>query len=282
MAELRWSLLALGVLFIAGLAAWEYRKRSAGRQAAAAPEPGSTLTTESARETRTAVDPTMSFPEPSPREAVRQPQIIEIVDPGVFEEESIAADARRAPQFGELPPLRDPAMEAVERAAAWLAAGGTAAAQSPEAPLQLLWPPEGQRRIVALRVIPRLGERFAGGALRQALSGEGLEFGEFDIFHLPLPDRRVVLSAASLTKPGTFRLATMDPLAYPGLNLFAVLPGPLPAVEAFDLLLATGRALAERLRGELTDHAGNLLDAARAAERRRELLAAPGASDTWP
>ncbi len=80
------------------------------------------------------------------------------------------------------------------------------------------------------RAAPRsraVGERFAGRAVRLALAAEGFVLGKFDIFHKPGPDARAVLSAASLTKPGTFALATMDAQRFGGISLFAVLLGPL-------------------------------------------------------
>ena len=74
-------------------------------------------------------------------------------------------------------------------------------------------------------------ERFLGRAVRMALAAEGFVLGKFDIFHKPGPDARAVVSAASLTKPGTFELEHHGHAAFGGLSLFAVLPGPLPAQQ---------------------------------------------------
>ena len=78
-----------------------------------------------------------------------------------------------------------------------------------------------------------------------------------------MADGRVLLSAASLTKPGNFDLSTMDSGLFLGLNLFAVLPGPLPGRETVDKLLIAGHTLAQRLRGELRDARGEPLTEAR-------------------
>ena len=62
-----------------------------------------------------------------------------------------------------------------------------------------------------------------------------------------------MLSAASLNRPGTFDAATMDSQHFPGLSLFAVLPGPKSPPEAFEELVSTARSLNDRLCGVLQD-----------------------------
>jgi FtsZ-interacting cell division protein ZipA len=145
------------------------------------------------------------------------------------------------------------------------------------------WPPEESRRILTLRILAAR-ERFAGRTLRQALSAQGFVHGRLSIFHKAGgSDSRAILSAASLTQPGNFDLATMDTQRYGGLNIFAVLPGPLPAAAAFEELLASVRQLNERLQGTLQDERGDALTAARIAIMRAELAGeqAP-AADTPP
>jgi cell division protein ZipA len=139
---------------------------------------------------------------------------------------------------------------------------------------RLEWPPEEQRVIVSLRVVARNGERFTGVSLRQALLGEGFAHGEMDIFHRAQGDGRVILSAASLTRPGSFDLSGMDSGLYLGLNLFAVLPGPLAGKDTVDKLLTVGHTLARRLRGDLLDGRGEALNETRLAAMRREAAAA--------
>jgi cell division protein ZipA len=133
------------------------------------------------------------------------------------------------------------------------------------------WPREESRKIVALRLVSQPAARFPGRAVRQALAAEGFVLGRFDIFHKPGPDERVVLSAASLTKPGTFTLNTIDAQRFGGISLFAVLPGPLPAQQAFDELLSTARNLNDRLQGALQDERGEPLTPMRSATIRRGL-----------
>jgi FtsZ-interacting cell division protein ZipA len=144
------------------------------------------------------------------------------------------------------------------------------------------WPAEETRRIIALRLVSGASERFAGRAVRLALAAEGFVLGKFDIFHKPGPDGRAVLSAASLTKPGTFALSTMDAQRFGGISLFAVLPGPLPALQTFDELLITSRSLNDRLRGALQDERGEPLTPVRSASLRESLSAAAAAPVVGP
>lgn len=137
------------------------------------------------------------------------------------------------------------------------------------------WPPDDQRRIVALRLVASPTERIAGRALRLALASEGFILGKFSIFHKPDDHGRAVLSAASLSKPGTFDIDTMDVARYSGLSLFAVLPGPKPPLKAFEELLSTARSLNERLSGALQDERGGPLTPTRIATLREALSAEP-------
>jgi FtsZ-interacting cell division protein ZipA len=135
------------------------------------------------------------------------------------------------------------------------------------------WPPEDSRRILALRLVAPAADRFPGRNLRLALAAEGFLLGKFSIFHKPDDSNRAVLSAASLTRPGSFDLETMDSQRYGGLSLFAVLPGPHPPPQAFEELLAAARNLNERLEGALQDERGGPLTPLRVASIRESLRA---------
>ena len=149
-------------------------------------------------------------------------------------------------------------------------------------PITLAWPSESERRIVTLRVIPKAEPRFPGRALRQAFSSCGFMHGPLDIYHLPDERGRVLLSAAALAQPGTFDPSIMDSQRFSGLNLFAVLPGPLPEREAFEELVHAARQLAERLDGVITDQHGDELTAGRVARLRQSLEVTPAAQATGP
>ena len=292
MSELRWTLLILGVAFIAALAWWErHRPRQASRGGAAQ----RTSTREPA-----AREPTLSLPQirardPLPHdlpvvEVAREHPALPVLEPAPLDAgrhspggapAQPGAHAYGEPAAGS----EDVAAESAAARAAEAAALGAVHGVPAGVPLESLpslppadaprvdWPPDERRRIVALRLVAPLPERFAGRSLRQALAAEGFVLGRFAIFHKPDEEQRAVLSAASLTRPGTFDADTMDSQHYGGLSLFAVLPGPKPPPQAFDELIVTARNLNERLCGILQDELGSPLTAARIALLRERLSA---------
>jgi len=142
----------------------------------------------------------------------------------------------------------------------------------PGSPAPLVeWPPDAERRVVALRLVATQPERFPGRSLRQALAAEGFVLGRFDIFHKGDEGQRAVLSAASLNRPGTFDSDTMDSQHFGGLSLFAVLPGPMSPPQAFEELVTTARSLNNRLCGVLQDEGGLPLTPSRIATLRERL-----------
>jgi cell division protein ZipA len=295
MSELRWTLLILGVVFIAALAWWErHRPRQASRGSAAqrtgAREPATDAAPRAVRE------PSLSLP-PMPMRA-RDPlmphdlPLVEILRelpavPGLGPGD---APAQPSAQGQDQPAPGSAAVAADGAAAVTARAAETAALDAvhgvpagvpleslprlaPAAVPRVDWPPDERRRIVALRLVAPQPERFAGRSVRQALTAEGFVLGRFAIFHKPDEEQRAVLSAASLTRPGTFDVETMDSQHYGGLSLFAVLPGPKPPPQAFDELIVTARNLNERLRGILQDEQGGPLTPARIALLRERLSA---------
>jgi hypothetical protein len=154
-----------------------------------------------------------------------------------------------------------------------LAAAPAPAEPSPAAVI-VEWPAAEASRVLAVRVIS-VGEKFSGRAVRLALAAEGFVLGKFEIFHKPAADGRALLSIASLNKPGTFELHSIDMQRYSGLNLFAVLPGPVPGPAAVEELLACAQVLAQRLRGVLQDEQGAPLSPSRTAAMRNLAAAAP-------
>ncbi len=272
MSELRWTLLILGVLFIAALAWWERRRPRQASSALERPAPRETPAEAAPRALR---EPAFALPEMRAREPL-VPRELPVVD--------VSADPERLPMLE--PAAGMPAAPGARAEGAPETAGpGTPPPAVPPRPLPreslpelpaapppvVQWPPDRERRILALRLVAPLPERFAGRSLRQALAAEGFVLGQFAIFHKPDEERRAVLSAASLTRPGTFDMDTMDSQHYGGLSLFAVLPGPKPPPQAFDELVFTARSLSERLNGVLQDEQGSPLTAARIAVLREQL-----------
>ena len=279
MSELRWTLLILGVLFIAALAWWE---RHRPRQASG----GGAAQRRAARQP-TAAEPTLTLPQMRARDplAMHDLPIVEVArdlsavsdaghhNPADAPAEPVACDITGTESASEDELAGEAAaLDAVRGVPAGVPLESLPSLPPAAAPL-VDWPPDERRRIVALRLVAPQPERFAGRSLRQALAAEGFVLGRFAIFHKPDETQRAVLSAASLTRPGTFDVETMDSQHYGGLSLFAVLPGPKPPPQAFDELVDTARNLNERLCGILQDEQGSPLTAARIALLRERLSA---------
>ena len=304
MAELRWTLLGIGALFVVGLLLWERYKRgraAAGKVSAAESSDDSVNAATAAVDERdddgfdadgvgsvtTAVH--RGALRDSRRETPRDLPVVDIddaqaaaaarvkastassydVEEGTGDYVSQPLDTGEAAMRGMRVESMSGAEDAAGRAEQWIAAAGVRSLRSED--LIVEWPADDQRSILALRVEARGSERIGGRTVRQSLLGEGFVFGKFDIFHLPLADGRVILSAASLTKPGSFSLASIDAQTFLGLNLFAVLPGPLSGVETLERLVASGRLLAQRMRADLLDTQGQPLTEARLLEMRAKL-----------
>lgn len=134
--------------------------------------------------------------------------------------------------------------------------------------------PPAPQKIVTLRIIARGGRAFAGDALILNLRGIGMRHGKFGIFHRydGANEDKAIFSAASLVEPGSFDLANIKDQQIPGISLFAVLPGPIDSVEAFDMLMAAARTLAKSLEGELLDESGSTLSIQRERYMREEVV----------
>ena len=61
-------------------------------------------------------------------------------------------------------------------------------------------------------------------------------------------------------------------LATWGISLFLILPGPVEGAEAFDMMMAAARAVAQALNGELLDESGSTLSIQRERYMREEVI----------
>ncbi|HUD40440.1 MAG TPA: cell division protein ZipA [Dokdonella sp.] len=137
--------------------------------------------------------------------------------------------------------------------------------------------PQGQiERIVTLYVSARAGQTMAGTDLVVAAEKAGLQFGDMGIFHRLAPgkaEQGPVFSMAQITRPGSFDMARIDQLTTPGVTLFMTLPGPVPALDAWEAMLPAAQRLAELLDGVVLDEQRNALGRQRVAHLRDELRA---------
>jgi cell division protein ZipA len=133
---------------------------------------------------------------------------------------------------------------------------------------------EVPQKIVTLRLIGRDKQPFQGDELILSMRGIGLRHGKFGIFHRydGNDENKTIFSAASLIEPGSFDMANIKEQSIPGISMFLVLPGPVDGVEAFDLMMAAARALAQTLDGELLDESGSTLSVQRERYIREEII----------
>ena len=282
MPELRIILLVIGVLFVAGIAGYEWWRSRGARPLAATParddaaDPPSPLKSlpdiNVVRDTRAAAADSLPVIElaSTSESGTRRALGISISDDvavDVAHDSGVSREAERR--------ARDEPYIGQDDDVSEVRVFDEQPVRGPQ--LVLAWPNESERRIVTLRVIPKSEPRFQGRALRQAFSGAGFWHGPLDIFHLPDHEGRVVLSAAALAQPGTFDPSIMDSQRFSGLNLFAVLPGPKPERETFDELVRAARQLADRLNGKMADQHGEELTSQRIARLRQAIEPPPSA-----
>lgn len=131
-----------------------------------------------------------------------------------------------------------------------------------------------EQKIVTLRLVARNRGSFRGDDLILSMRGIGLRRGKFGIFHRFDGDEEgaAVFSAASLVEPGHFDVENIKEQEFPGISLFLVLPGPMEGVDAFDLMIAAARTLAQALNGELVDESGSTLSIQRERYMREEIV----------
>ncbi len=300
-AELRLILLGLGVALIVGLWWWERRRSDAPR--------GGDTPVRSPELFEPRIEPEMSAltvdaadPEPDdpPDEmdtqempARRAPVLDRPVprgDPPVVTIDDLPEDAidvvLEAPEISAdpVPPLRPAAAGRPSPDQRRRVADPPIVIDQEDAPVEApalpeaseeaetLETPPRHQRIIAVRLLGKDGSRVEGKDLKAALSGEGLEFGRYSIYHRVMDGGRPLYSVASLVEPGSFDPTQMETLRFPGISLFAVFPGPLPAPQCFDELLATARRLADRLGATLQDDSGSSLTGQRVLSIREDLV----------
>jgi cell division protein ZipA len=116
--------------------------------------------------------------------------------------------------------------------------------------------PRDPEEVLIMNLMAPAGEHFEGRELLDALLEQGLRFGSMNIFHRHKQadgSGPVQFSLANMVVPGTFDLSSMDDFTTPGVSVFLSLPNEDDSLEAFESMVRTVKALAERLGGELKD-----------------------------
>ncbi len=268
MNELRWILLVAGLLLLGGLYLWGMRGRWRGQ----GDNDGSrrpAVFTGGAQGFETDETVPEDIEEPAVLRAERR------VEPG-FDDDAAAGAAvppARRIDFDDDASLETPAIGRREPTFSGRPEPEAAPARSePRIEDEPAAPVARPQKIMAIRVSAQAPARFDGSDLLDALRAEGLGFGRYDIFHRLHDDGRPIFSVTSLREPGTFDLQDMPNTQYTGIAMFTVLPGPVSAVDAFDEMVFTARALATHLSGALADERGAPLTALRVNKLREEVL----------
>jgi cell division protein ZipA len=301
MNELRWILLAAGVVLIAGLYLWGVRSRGAGRGegdgsrrpavfsgsargfedepaevATEAEDDDAFVVRAESRRIEPRIEPRMGddtldadLDTEDATPVARRPSILddeeEMERPAVSRREPTFSASRAEP--APAPSRFEPTLQPEP-----VTSRGVEPKVTPPPPQAPEPPKRPSQKILAIRVTATAPARFDGAELLEALRSEGLSFGRYEIFHHLHEDGRPIFSVASLKEPGTFDLAAMPDTPYPGVALFAVLPGPVSAAEAFDEMIFSARALATHLNGALADERGAPLTALRVGKLREDAL----------
>jgi cell division protein ZipA len=279
MPELRVTLMVVGGIFLIALAWWELR-RSRQVRGSEVPRPAPEPPVRAPERSSDWDLPPLDLPRMSARDPEAELPVVE-VDAADFAALEARADASAAAQVSEASPVAADGMDGLLDELGGNQAPDPPIGDEPEpvraplptAPVVVDWPAAQDSQVLAVRLVS-LGEKFSGRAVRMALAAEGFVLGKFSIFHKAGPDGRALLSIASLNKPGTFDLHSIDLQRYGGLNLFTVLPGPVPGPDAVDELLVCAQVLSQRLRGTLQDETGQPLSPARTAVMRTTAAAA--------
>ena len=132
----------------------------------------------------------------------------------------------------------------------------------------------GQEQIIVVHVAARRGRQLAGEAVLKALEKAGLELGEMQIYHRMMPKGKgqvPVFSVANMIKPGTLDADTMHGTVTPGVSFFLRLPGPLVAVNAYNVMLGAATQVAQDLDAQVLDQDHELLTHQMVETVRQEL-----------
>lgn len=258
---MRWALIGLGLLFLAGLAMWEWRKSKRRHFTHAYVEP-------------------VAPGEPVDRARRLEPAVGRIEagmgrkEPSIDGVSALDADPGMVFEVPTIHPV-EPVRVALSAGSAVDVPSAARFDLSDDEPapsaVAIKWPPAESSRVLTLRVVSPRGEMLPGRALRNALDAAGLRHGPQNIYHLATPEGEVLASVANLMQPGSFDPSVMDAQQFRGLNVFNVLPGALPPERMLDELVGVARALAHRLGAVVQDSDWQDLDGERLAQLRQSL-----------
>jgi cell division protein ZipA len=261
MSELRWILIGFGIVLLAAIYLWGRRgnRAVASDDALLRTRPEPTMQNTESTLLRSAED--MSA---APLAQDDAPQI----EPDPDERSASGAQdrwrGRLEPTFAdgstEEMPVRPAAMPSAT-------AGEAPTLSSSEAPQSRR---VERRKILSVR-LAMAPQRVEGAKLLEALLAESLQHGKYSIFHRLHTDGSIIFSVASMVEPGTFDLDKVGETLFPGITIFAQLPGPVPGMHALNEVVACARRLQANLGGTLQDERGVPLTVHRIERMRQEV-----------
>ena len=288
-ADLRWILLALSLVLLAGIWWWGRRRSSQAPGDAQLREITPTMEPQrpeaAARETQS--DGDWGVPPFEPLSIRTQdyehvpvldgPMMVRIDPAPAAFGAAPAALSTAPPTLSAAQPALSAAPPALSAAPATGVAAGRVPTLLPESADRSTTPPaqspnaSEQQKIVTVRVCAPGEVRWSGATLLSALELHGLAYGRYQVFHRRHVDGRSLFCVASLIEPGTFDVARMSSEEFRGVTLFAVLPGPVEPLLTVDELLGAARGLAQELSGMVQDNKGMPLSPQRAAALRDDV-----------
>jgi cell division protein ZipA len=123
--------------------------------------------------------------------------------------------------------------------------------------------PAGEQLFIPITIVAPPGKPFSGEAIMRVADELGIKLGDDGVFRYATNDamgyEQALLGLANIMEPGTFAADHLTTFETPGLVLYLHLPGPIEPRDAFDTLVEVGQALAEKLGGELCDETRSVL-----------------------
>ena len=122
-----------------------------------------------------------------------------------------------------------------------------------------------KQEIMVIYITAESKREFSGPDILQAVESADLHYGDMKIFHYHGPDKkhstRPLFSLANIHEPGNFDISNMDRVSTNGLALFMRLPAEIGGDIAFEIMLDTAHNIAYLLGGELRGTDRKILDA---------------------
>jgi cell division protein ZipA len=114
----------------------------------------------------------------------------------------------------------------------------------------------GEEKIIALSVMAPAEQPYNGAAVAEVLAADGLQLTHQGVFQRTLDTAEgpvALFTVANIVEPGIFDVRDPAATMTPGVVLILQLPAPFDGLGAFELMLGSARRLAQSLGGQLLD-----------------------------